>query len=125
MALGTHYEKASSLSNFFSLRFNDLFILIQKFLITISRIKYFLIICFIKTGCHINQFFIIAHTPHFRNSQKVCITPKFNIGTTSSHIGSNRHGTFLTCLSNNFCFFFMVLSIQHRMAYTFFFKHFA
>ena len=48
---------------------------------------------------------------------------KHNVSTTTCHVGSNGNCTVLTCMRNNFCFLFMVLSVQYVMSNTATFKH--
>ena len=46
-----------------------------------------------------------------------------NVSTTTCHIGSNGNCAVLTSMRNNFCFLFVVLSVQNVMRNTTTFKH--
>ena len=48
---------------------------------------------------------------------------KFDIGTTTGHVGRNRNGTTLTRIHDNMRFFFVVFSIKHFMRNACFNQH--
>ncbi|CRH64721.1 Uncharacterised protein [Chlamydia trachomatis] len=50
--------------------------------------------------------------------QKLNVSAKHNICTTTCHVCSNSHSTLTTCNSNNSCFLSVLLSIQHLMRNT-------
>ena len=48
---------------------------------------------------------------------------KFDISAPTCHIGGNSDPALLACFCNNFCFFLVMLCIEHRMLDTFFLEH--
>ena len=123
MAFCTEDKQTACLSYFFSLAFNLILEFFVVFNIGFSCIDDILIICLCKAGCFVDKEFVHSFLSHPCLCEIFSVTTEHNIGTTSRHVCSDGYGTLFTCLSNDFCFSFVILSVQYLVLYTFSLKH--
>ena len=123
MALCTDDAETARGDDLFFLFEDFALIFVVEFLILFACAKHFFVVGVIVRRCRRNLLFAHTDFAHASDRKVFRVAAEHNIGTAPRHIRRDRNGANLTCLSDDFRFFFVVLGVKNVVRYLGFYKH--